>query len=98
WVGLLYDGDALDAAWDEIKGWSITDQQRLRNEVPRLALNAACPGGGTLRELAGRVLGMARAGLRARNRLDEAGDDEAIHLAPLEAIVAEGRTSAERLL
>jgi len=98
WVGLLYDADALDAAWDEIKGWSIAEQQRLRDEVPKLALGAACPGGGTLQGLAERVLEISRAGLRARRRLDAAGNDETIHLAPLEAIVARGKTCAETLL
>jgi glutamate--cysteine ligase len=98
WVGLLYDGNALDAAYAEIRNWTIADQQRLRDEVPMLALNAACPGGGTLRELAGRVLEISRGGLRARNRRDDAGNDETIHLAPLETIAASGKTSAELLL
>src|SRR6478609_6569075 len=38
WVGLLYDQAALDAAWDEVKDWSIAEQQRVRDEVPRLGL------------------------------------------------------------
>src|SRR4051795_10398358 len=40
WVGLLYDQSALDAAWDEVKRWSLDERQRLRDDVPRLALNA----------------------------------------------------------
>jgi glutamate--cysteine ligase len=98
WVGLLYDGDALDAAWREIKGWSIADHQRLRDDVPRLSLATACPGGGTLRDLGRRVLAIAREGLRRRERLDPSGNDEAIHLAPLEAIVESGKTLAEQWL
>ncbi|MGB3846785.1 MAG: glutamate--cysteine ligase, partial [Sphingopyxis sp.] len=34
WVGLLYDQGALDAAWDLVKGWSIDEQQALRDAVP----------------------------------------------------------------
>jgi glutamate--cysteine ligase len=98
WVGLLYDARALDAAADEIRGWTIADQQRLRDEVPRLGLDAACPGGGTVRGLAGRVLAIAREGLRSRNRRDAEGNDESIHLAPIEAILASGKTCAEVLL
>ena len=40
WVGLLYDDGALDAAWDEVKGWSLAERQRLRDAVPKLG-----PGG-----------------------------------------------------
>src|SRR3546814_9977365 len=32
WVGLLYDDAALDAAWDEVKHWTIEDHHRIREE------------------------------------------------------------------
>src|SRR3954471_7606690 len=62
WVGLLYDESALDAAWDEVKHWSLEERQRLRDEVPKLALNAVTPSGEKLRDLAGRVLAIAESG------------------------------------
>ena len=31
WVGLLYDDNALAAAWDEVKDWTIDARQRLRD-------------------------------------------------------------------
>src|SRR3546814_8771618 len=40
WVGLLYDQGALDAAWDLVKGWSIEEQQALRDTVPRDGMSA----------------------------------------------------------
>src|SRR5436309_3183571 len=40
WVGLLYDEQALDAAWELVKHWSIGERERLRHEVPKLALDA----------------------------------------------------------
>ena len=43
WVGLLYDQTALDAAWDLVKHWTPEDHDRLRREVPALALGAASP-------------------------------------------------------
>lgn len=98
WVGLLYDGQALDAAWDEVKHWSLEERQRLRDEVPKLALNARTPKGETLRDLGGRILDIAAAGLRRRNRLNAAGDDESGFLDPLRDIVARGTTPAELLL
>ena len=93
-VGLYYDADSLAAAGDLIKGWSETERQALRDDVPRLAL-AARIGGRELREIARESLGIARAGLARRDRRDAAGRNETIYLEPLEAIVAEGRTPAQ---
>jgi glutamate--cysteine ligase len=98
WVGLLYDQSALDSAWDEVKDWPLDERQRLRDEVPRLGLAARTPAGETLRDLAGRVLGIAEAGLNARARLNAAGDNESGFLDPLREIVARGATPAEMLL
>ena len=98
WVGLLYDQNALDAAWDEVKHWSLDERQRLRDEVPRLGLKATTPAGESLRDLGQRVLGIAEAGLNARARLNAAGDNESGFLDPLREIVARGATPAERLL
>jgi glutamate--cysteine ligase len=98
WVGLLYDQGALDAAWDLVKDWSMADRQALRDAAPRLALNAPLPGGRTLRDIAGQVLEIARGGLKARARMDDAGRDETEYLAPLDDIAASGITHAERLL
>ncbi len=40
WVGILYHQPSLDAAWDIAKGWSATERQALREEVPARALAA----------------------------------------------------------
>jgi glutamate--cysteine ligase len=98
WVGLLYDGTALDAAWDLVKGWSIEERQGLRDAVPRLALDAPLPGGGRLRDIAAEVLEIANAGLAARGRGNFAGDNETGFLDPLREIVRTGKVPAERLL
>jgi glutamate--cysteine ligase len=103
WVGLLYDQTALDAAWDLVKGWDMAGREELRNAVPKLALDAPLPqsfrgGGGTLRDIAGEVLAIARGGLSARARLNAAGDNETGYLEPLEEIVRSGKVPAERLL
>ena len=98
WVGLLYDQTALDAAWDEVKDWSLDERQRLRDEVPRLGLTAITPSGESLRDLGARILDIAGAGLQARGRLNAAGDNESGFLDPLREIVARGKTPAELLL
>jgi glutamate--cysteine ligase len=98
WVGLLYDQGALDAAWDLVKGWSIAGQQQLRDDVPRMGLNATSPDGRSLVELAREVLDIASAGLSARDETNSMGDNEVGFLNPLRELVGEGRTPADRLL
>jgi glutamate--cysteine ligase len=98
WVGLLYDQGALDAAWDEVKGWTLEERQTLRDAVPKRGLAATTPDGEPLAALGARILSIAETGLVARNRLNAAGDSESGFLDPLREILASGRTPAERLL
>jgi glutamate--cysteine ligase len=98
WVGLLYDQAALDAAWDEVKDWSIAERQALRDAVPKLGLKAQTPRGETLHELGKRVLAIAESGLNARAKLNPSGDNESGYLDPLREIISSGITPAERLL
>jgi glutamate--cysteine ligase len=98
WVGLLYDQQSLDAAWDLVKHWSIEGREKLRHETPRLALDALTPDGETMRDFAGRVLDIASDGLTRRARLNSAGDNEGGFLDPLRDVVTTGMTPADRLL
>ena len=98
WVGLLYDQSALDAGWDLVKNWTLEEREHLRNAVPAQGLDAPLPRGGTLRDLAGEVLAIARAGLVARRRHDAGGNSEAGFLDPLHEIVESGKVPAQRLL
>jgi glutamate--cysteine ligase len=98
WVGLLYSGSALDAAWDRVKHWTIEERQQLRHSVPRLALETPVPGGGNVRDLSREVLEIATAGLRERAELNPAGDNEGGFLDPLRDVVASGKTFAEKML
>src|SRR5215208_3588502 len=98
WVGLLYDGQALDAAWDLVKDWTIEEREELRRSVPRMALKTPVPRGGTLHDLARQVVDIASNGLSRRARLNSAGDNEGGFLDPLRDVVATGMTPADRLL
>jgi glutamate--cysteine ligase len=98
WVGLLYDDLALDAAWDLVKHWTIEQREKLRHEVPRLALEAITPEGESMREFSGRVLDIAAGGLTRRAMLNSAGDNEGGFLDPLRDVIATGMTPADRLL
>lgn len=97
WAGIFYDGAALDAAWDLVRGWSREERAELKAAVPRQALGAAL-GGRTAREIAREMLAISRAGLKARGRKDLNGADETHFLDPLDRIVETGRTRADDLL
>ncbi len=97
WVGLLYDANALDGAWELVKGWSAEDHDYLRAEAPKLALATPFQGR-TVGDIALEVLEMARDGLRRRQCNDQMGRDETRHLDTLMEIADSRRTQAEVLL
>jgi glutamate--cysteine ligase len=97
WVGILYDDDALDAAWDLVKNWTATERQKLRDDVPKLGFKATIAGLSAL-ELAKTTLALAEKGLARRRQLDAGGHDESRYLRPIEEYVARGLTPAEELL
>jgi glutamate--cysteine ligase len=97
WVGLLYDGTALDAAWDLVKDWSLEEHQYLRDTVPTQALHTPFRGR-TLNAVAVKAVEIAAAGLKARNRLDGQGDNESHFLALLRSRVEREKCPAEYLL
>jgi glutamate--cysteine ligase len=97
WMGLLYDDDALDGAWELVKGWNADDRQRLRDEVPQRGFKAVVRNTNA-HALAQETLRLSRRGLEKRAKLDRNGRDETRFLRPLEEIVARGITPAEELL
>jgi len=98
WVGLLYDSEALDESWELVRHWKIEQREKLRHDVPKLALDAVTPDGEPMRDFAARVLDIAAEGLTRRARLNSAGDNEGGFLDPLRDVVLTGMTPADRLL
>jgi glutamate--cysteine ligase len=97
WVGLLYDTQALDAAWDLVKTWTAAERDGLRAGVPKGGL--ATPfRGATVREVAQASLEIAQDGLRRRARLTASGQDESAYLETLWHVVRTGATTADELL
>jgi glutamate--cysteine ligase len=97
WTGLLYDGESLDAAWDLVKDFTMSERHALRDGVPKHALKLPFRGA-TVRELALEALKIAGNGLRRRNRLNAAGASEAVFLEPLLEFALANETPAERKL
>jgi glutamate--cysteine ligase len=97
WTGLLYDGAALDAAWDLVKDWTDEERAFLRREVPKTGL-ATMFRGKPLKILARQTVAIARQGLAARKRYDYLGRDEGRFLDEMTEIAERGRTLADDLL
>jgi glutamate--cysteine ligase len=97
WVGLLYDDQALDAAWELVKDWTEEERAALRSDVPRTAL-ATKFRRRPLRDWAMDVLAIAQGGLERRDRRDGFGETEAHFLNTLHLIAESGKTPADELL
>ncbi|HET6631669.1 MAG TPA: glutamate--cysteine ligase [Rhodanobacteraceae bacterium] len=97
WVGLLYDDEALDAAWDLVRDFSMAERHALRDGVPRQALKLPFRGG-TVLDLARQAVRIAAHGLQRRARLNRNDADETIYLDTLLEIIEAGQTPAERKL
>jgi len=97
WVGLLYDSESLEAAWNLVRDWTADERQALRDEVPKTAL-ATTFRNRTVQDIALDVLCLAHSGLQRRARKDSIGLDETHFLRPLFQIAESGITPAEELL
>ncbi|WP_101065534.1 glutamate--cysteine ligase [Roseovarius salinarum] len=99
WVGLLYDANSLDAAWDLVKGWTAPFREALRIAAGESALQAEVDGL-RMQELAAQVLEIAEAGLGARARAGGGGmiPDETHFLGTLKESVESGQVPADELL
>ncbi|WP_342359214.1 glutamate--cysteine ligase [Terrarubrum flagellatum] len=97
WMGLFYDSVALDQAWQIAKDWTADERQKLRDDVPKLALQATIQGR-SVRDIARDVLQLSRDGLKRRAKLDSLGRNETRFLSPLDNIITANETQAERLI
>lgn len=94
WVGLLYDEDALTAAWNVTKGWSKEERERLRDDAARLGFKAKIDGR-SVQDIALEVLDISRSGLRNRARDGNLKENETTYLDPLVKIAKSGVTMGE---
>ncbi len=97
WVGLLYDSSSLDAAWDFVKDFTMTERNALRDGVPKSALKTPFRNG-TLRDLAIEALKISGQGLKRRAMLNSNGADESVFIEPLVEFAMANQTPAERKL
>jgi glutamate--cysteine ligase len=99
WVGLLYHGPSLDAAWYLCRDWTAEERDTLRHDAGKHGLRAEIRGR-PLRDVARDILAIAEAGLKARACPGAGGmiADETHFLNALKEIVASGMTASDELL
>jgi glutamate--cysteine ligase len=99
WVGLTYDQNALDAAWDLCKDWTAEQREALRVAASVDGLQAKVDGI-NMHELAREVVEISRQGLAARARPGAGGTipDETHFLNALHETIETGKTPADELL
>ncbi|MFC7705696.1 glutamate--cysteine ligase [Plastorhodobacter daqingensis] len=99
WVGLMYDQDALDAAWDLACNWDAETREALRVGASVEGLQARV-NGLHMHDLAREVVAIAEAGLKARARPGAGGlvADETHFLSALQETVETGKTPADEML
>ncbi|MCK0137543.1 glutamate--cysteine ligase [Aliiroseovarius sp. F47248L] len=99
WVGLMYDQNSLNAAWDLVKSLDAETREGLRVAASVKGLQGEA-GGIKLHDLAREAVKIAEAGLKARARAGNAGlvPDETHFLNALQESVEEGRSPACELL
>jgi len=83
--GLFYDEDAQDGAEALTASWTVEEHRTAWHDAHRLALAASAPGGGTLLDVARDLLALAKPSALA-----------APYLEPLQELLADGRSLAER--
>ena len=99
WVGLCYEQDSLDAAWDLVKDWDAETREALRVTASVDGLRAKV-GNIDMHELSKSVLDIAHAGLAKRARLGAGGmiPDETHFLNALMESVETKKTPADELM
>jgi len=99
WVGLMYDQNALDAAWDVCKDWDAETRENWRVMASVGGLHSEV-GGRNMRDLAAEVLEISEAGLKARARVGADGlvPNEVHFLSALKETIADNRSPSDELL
>ena len=99
WVGLCYEQDSLDAAWDLVKDWDAETREALRVAASVDGLHAKV-GNIDMHALSKEVLEIAHAGLTKRARPGAGGmiPDETHFLNALKESVETKKTPADELM
>ena len=99
WVGLMYDQNSLDSAWDICKNWDADTREEMRVAASEEGI-AANTNGISLLDLARELIDISRAGLKNRARPGNGGlvPDECHFLNAIEEVIETGKSPACELI
>ena len=99
WVGICYDSNALDAAWDLVKDWDAVAREEWRVQASVAGLDAEV-NGLKMHDLARQVVDIAEEGLRSRAMPGAGGllPDETHFLNALKDSLESGEIPADELI
>ncbi|EKE04241.1 MAG: hypothetical protein ACD_20C00094G0002 [uncultured bacterium] len=97
WKGLIYDNDAMSAAWDLIKDLTWEDRHELRSLVPKYALEAEIKGLKVI-DIAKELVNIADYSLKQMAQLNTEEQDESVYLTELKALLSKKHTPADEIL
>ncbi len=97
WKGLLYDAQALEAAWELLRDWSFEQREAGIESVGRLGLGAVAAGRPVL-EWARELLDIATEGLRRIAERGESQSDERPFLEPIRDQLTLGKSPGQVVL
>ncbi|MGJ8544225.1 MAG: glutamate--cysteine ligase [Sulfitobacter sp.] len=99
WVGLMYDQEALDGAWDLVKNWTPAQHDALRTAASIDGLQAQVSGI-NMHDVAREAVALADIGLKNRARAGAGGlvPDETHFLNALKESIESGKVPADELL
>ena len=99
WVGIIYDKNALDEAWDICKEWTSEERLKLYKDVSKLGFDAKIQNK-TVKELANQILKLSENGLKNRKKINIHGtkQNECEFLSPLFSSLEQGISLADEML
>ncbi len=97
WKGILYDAEALDAAWRLVSGSSLAERDAARADVARRGLAAQLAGQPIL-DLARELTAIARAGLASIGHAGVRDADERSYLDPISEQLEIGKSPGQVVL
>jgi glutamate--cysteine ligase len=97
WKGILYDDDALDAAWQLVSGYSHAEREAAQLAVAREGLGASIAQLPVL-ELAREIVEISAKGLARIAAVTGIHPDEQIFLDPIRALIERGQSPGEVIL
>ncbi|MDD3149897.1 MAG: glutamate-cysteine ligase family protein [Candidatus Gastranaerophilales bacterium] len=97
WKGILYNPSAIDAVFNLTKNWKFEDIEKMRNEVPKTALDTEIQGK-KVQNFALEFLEIAQESLKTFRDYNYRNEDESIYLDCIKDLTKQHKTPADVIL